>query len=208
MYLLAIYSDVMTIHLRKGYAEMSETNKPPLFLSMEFHTSFFPALLWRLLHPKKRKYESTFAGHIRLELPVMAIASIVLGVYGFSAAIGSGSIIGWVCGTAGLGVFSYLLINSIRSVRGMRPSFDYFRTIIFLFFVFLGLTIGLEMGNAYRVSYGFKLIFGIAGLSLGYISGILGGFWVQCLGWMASLLDVIALVAISGMVILDIVLLM
>lgn len=186
---------------------MNETNKPPPLFSLEFHTSFFPALLWRLLHPKKRKYESTFDGHIRLELPVMAIVSIILGVYGFSAAIGSGSIIGWVCGTAGLGGFCYLLTVSIRSARGMRPSFDYFRTIVFLFLVFLGLTLGLEMGNVYHLPYGLKLISGLAGLILGYTAGIFGGLWVQYLGWMASLLDLIALVAIAGMVILDIVLL-
>lgn len=189
-------------------AEMNETSKQPLFFSLEFHTSFFPAMLWRLLHPKKRKYESTFASHIRLELPVMAIVSIILGVYGFSAAIGSGSIIGWVCGIAGLGGFCYLLIASIRSVRGIRPSFDYFRTIVFLFFVFLGLTIGLETGYVYRLPYGLKLISGLAGLIFGYIAGIFGGLWVQRLGWMASLLEVIALAAISGLVILDIVLLM
>jgi hypothetical protein len=72
--------------------------------------------------------------HIRLELPVMVIVSIVLVIYGFSAAIGSGSIIGWACGIAGLGGFSYLLIVSIRSAMGMRHSFEYFRVIIFFLF--------------------------------------------------------------------------
>ncbi len=187
---------------------MDEKNKHPRFFSLDFHVKFFPALLWRLLHPKKRRYESTFAGRISLELPALAVVSIILGIYGFSAAIGSGSAIGWVCGIAGLGGFSYLLTASIRSTTGTRPSFEYFRTIVFLFFVLLGLTIGLEMGNAYRLPYGLTLITGLSGLILGYVAGIYGGLWVQCLGWMASLLDLIALVGIVGMAILDIALLM
>lgn len=187
---------------------MNETNNPPPLFSLEFHTSFFPALLWRLLHPKNRRYESTFAGHISLELPVMVIVFIILGIYGFSTVIGSGSIIGWVCGIVGLGGFSYLLTGSIRSTTEIRPSFDYFRTIVFLFFVFLGLTIGLEIGNVCRLPYGLKLVAGLSGLILGYIVGIFGGLWVQYLGWMASLLDLIAIAAIAGMVVLDIVFLM
>ncbi|MDP2863068.1 MAG: hypothetical protein Q8N95_09780 [Desulfobacterales bacterium] len=126
---------------------------------------------------------------------------------GFSAAIGTGSIIGWVCGTVGLGGFCCLLTVSIRSALGMRPSFDYFRTIVFLFLVFLGLTIGLEMGNVYRLPYGLKLIVGLLGLILGYVAGIFGGLWVQYLGWMASLLDIFAITAIAVMVIFDILLL-
>jgi hypothetical protein len=189
-------------------AEMNEPNKPPPFFSLKFHTSFFPALLRRRLHPKKRSYESTFAGHISLELPVLAIVSIMLGIFGFTAAFASGSMIGWICGILGLGGFVYLLTGSIRSVWGIRPSFDYFRTIIFLFFLFIGLTIGLGMGNIYRAPYGIRLISGLAGLTLGYIAGIIGGLWIQRLGWMASLLDIVALAAVAGMIVLDIILLL
>jgi len=206
--LSALHSDVTIMYCGKGAVEMKETNELPSFFSLAFHTSFFPALLWRLLHPKNRRYESTFSGHISLELPVLAIISIVLGIYGFSAVLGSGSIIGWVCGILGLGGFVYLLTGSIRSVWGMRPSFDHFRTIIFLFCVVLGLTIGLEMGNVYRAPYGMKIISGLTGLILGYLLGIVGGLWVQRLGWMAILLDIIALAAIAGMIVLDIILLL
>ena len=52
---------------------MNGIKEPPGFLSLEFHTKFFPALLWRLLRPQKREYESTFAGHITLEYPVLTV---------------------------------------------------------------------------------------------------------------------------------------
>lgn len=186
---------------------MNETNKPPMFFSLEFHTSFFPALLRRLLHPEKRKYESTFAGHIALEYPVLAVISIIAGIYGTASALGSGSIIGWVCGVIGSGGFLYLLISSIRSCRKIDPSFEYFRVIIFLFFVILGINIGLEVGTIYHLSHGFRIITVLAGFIMGYIAGIAGGFWSQYLGWIASLLDIIAIMAIAGMVFIDILLL-
>ena len=186
---------------------MNETSKPPLFFSLEFHTSFFPALLLRLLHPKKRKNESTFAGHIALEYPIFAVISIVTGVYGMIAALDSGSIIGWVCGILGLGGFIYFLYSSIRSRKQIRPSFEYFRVTIFFFFVILGITIGLEIGTVYHLSYGNRIIVVLAGLVLGYVSGIGGGLWVQYLGWIASLLDILGIMAIAGMVFFDILLL-
>ena len=187
---------------------MEEKSTTPPFFSVDFHVKFFPALLLRLLHSQNRKYESTFAGHISLELPVMTVVSLALGIYGFATVIGSGTILGWVCGIAGLGGFSYLLTSSIRSTLGMHPSFDYFRTIIFLFFVFLGFTIGLEMGFVYHSASGIKFIVSLTGLILGYVTGIFAGLWVQKLGWMASLLDIIAIAVIAGMIVLDIVILM
>ena len=187
--------------------EMDENSKSPPFFSLDFHIKFFPALLWRLLHPKNRRYASTFAGHISLELPVMAVVSIILGIYGFSAAIGSGSIIGWVCGILGLCGFIYLLINSIRSSKDQKPSFEYFRIVIFFFFAILGITTGLSVGTIYHFGYGMTIITGLAGLIPGYIVGVFGGIYAKYLGWMASLLDIIALAAIAGMIVLDIVML-
>lgn len=186
---------------------MNETNKPPRFFSLEFHTSFFPALLGRVLHPEKRKHESIFAGHIALEYPVLAAISIITGVYGMIEIIDSGSITGWVCAILGSGGFIYFLCNSIHSGVQIRPSFENFRAIIFFFFMILGMTIGLEIGIVCKISDGFRIIPALAGLFLGYFSGIGGGLWVQKLGWMASLLDIIGVMAIAGMVIFDIFLL-
>lgn len=186
---------------------MDENSKSPRFFSLDFHIKFFPALLWRLLHLKNRRYESTFAGHISLELPVMVIVSIILVIYGFLAAIGSGSIIGWICGILGSGGFIYLLVSSIRSCKPIRLSFEYFRVIIFFFFVIFGINIGLEIGIVYHLSYGFRIIAALAGFALGYVAGIGGGLWIQYLGWIASLLDILAITAIAGMVLFDILLL-
>jgi len=183
---------------------MNETNKQPLFFSLEFHTSFFPALLWRVLHPKKRKHESIFAGHIALEYPVLAVISIITGIYGMVEIFDSGLIIGWACGIIGLGGFIYFLCNSIHSRMQIRPSFEYFRVIIFFFFVILGITIGMEIGIAYHLSYGLRIILLLAGFLLGYLSGIGGGLWIQYLGWIASLLDVLGIMSIVGMIFFDI----
>lgn len=123
------------------------------------------------------------------------------------AALDSGSIIGWVCGILGLGGFIYFLYSSIRSRKQIHPSFEYFRVIIFFLFVLLGITIGLEIGTVYHLSYGNRIIVVLAGLVLGYVSGIGGGLWVQYLGWIASLLDILGIMAIAGMVFFDILLL-
>jgi hypothetical protein len=181
---------------------------PPHFFSWDFHLRFFPALLWHLLHPKNKRAESIFAGHISLELPVMVISSIILGIYGFLVAIGSGSIIGWICGILGLCGFIYLLTDSIRSGKDHKPSFEYFSVSIFLFLTVLGITTGLALGIIYHFSYGVKIITGLAGCITGYIIGTIGGIYVQYLGWMTSLLDFLALAAIAGMILVDIVMLM
>ncbi|MBM4272404.1 MAG: hypothetical protein FJ139_09680 [Deltaproteobacteria bacterium] len=147
---------------------MNGIKEPPGFL---FHTKFFPALLWRLIRPEKREYESTFAGHIALEYVVLTVISIAVSVFGFAAALGTGSI-------------------------------------IFLFFVFIGITTGLAIATGYHFGYGLKVAAGVAGLFSGYVTGIYAGLWVQYLGWMAALLDIIALAAIAGMIILDIIMLL
>jgi len=185
---------------------MEETSESPRFFSLDFHLKFFPALLRRLL--QSRKYESTFAGHISLELPVLAVVSLILAIYGVAAVTGSGSVLAWVCGIVGVGGFGFLFVGSIRSGVEHRPSFDHFRVIVFLFFVFLGLTIGLFVGSVYRWPYEFRLAAGFAGLIVGYAAGIGGGLWIQYLGWMASLLEMVMLAAIAGLVIVDILLLL
>ena len=107
-----------------------------------------------------------------------------------------------------MGGFLYLVFDSIRSRKGYRPSFEYFRTIIFLFFVFIGITTGLAIATGYHFGYGLKVAAGVAGLFLGYVTVIYAGLWVQYLGWMAALLDIIAVAAIAGMIILDIIMLL
>ena len=59
----------------------------------------------------------------------------------------------------------------------------------------------------FAARYGVTVITGLAGFIPGYIAGVFGGIYAQYLGWMASLLDIIALAAIAGMTVLDIVML-
>jgi hypothetical protein len=73
--------------------------------------------------------------------------------------------------------------------------------------VILGINIGIEIGTVYHLSYEFRIITVLARFVLGYVSGIGGGLWVQHLGWIASLLDILAITATAVMVFFDILLL-
>jgi len=45
-------------------------------------------------------------------------------------------------------------------------------------------------------------------LLIGYLAGVFGGLWIQRLGWIAFLFRVLAMPAIPGMIILDIIMLL
>ncbi len=181
---------------------------PPKFLSFDFHLKFFPSLLWRRVRPSEEKYRSPFAGHLPLEFTIVTFLSVGAAVWGFTAACEKGSISGWIFGILGSAVFVALLINSIVSSAGTPPTYESFRVEIFLFLVFLGVTAGLMLGRLGFSHSGWKLMLcGFAGLFPGYGAGILGGLWIQRLGWMSAFLDYLALVAIPGLVIVDIIML-
>lgn len=186
---------------------MTDTNKPPGFFSIEFHKDFFPALLWRQLRPKKDEYQSPFSNHIPIEFTILTVLSVFSGAFGFASALSSGSAVGWIFGILGLSVFLMLLIKSIHSEKGHRPSFENFRTAIFLFFVFLGITLGLTTGIIYQLTFWQKVLTGVAGFFAGYTAGIFAGLYIQRLGWIGALFDMLAFAAIAGMVILDIIML-
>jgi hypothetical protein len=187
--------------------DMGETEKvtrslTPKFLSLEFHTRFFPALLWQRLGSKGQG-RTGFGPPT--EFPIVFVICIVLIVIGLPMAIDDGSFIGWViAGLGGAGML-FLIINSIAS-RGNPPDYDAFLPGIFFFFVTLGLTAGIFTGFLeHSASLGMAL--GGAGLVAGYLLGILGGLYLQYLGWMAVLVNGLAWMAVIGMLGLDLVLL-
>jgi tryptophan-rich sensory protein len=186
---------------------MDTSNEKPRFLSLVFHLNFFPSLLWRQLRQKGDEYQPSFSNHVPIEFTVLTVVSIAAGAFGFVSAFSTGSATGWIFGIAGLGIFLALLIKSIHSEKGHRPSFENFRTAIFLFFIFLGITIGLTAGIIYQLTFWQKILTGTTGLFAGYTAGIFAGLHIQRLGWIGRLFDVLALAAIAGMVILDIVML-
>ena len=79
----------------------------------------------------------------------------------------------------------------MSSQGGERPTYDDFLMGIFLFFVSLGFFIGIPVGMS-RHSFWLGLLASLGGLVGGYILGILSGLWMQRLGWLAVILNMLA----------------
>jgi hypothetical protein len=177
---------------------------PARFLSVEFHTRFFPAFLWGRLRHKQRA-GSGFNSF--LELYLVLTICVVLVAIGVPAALSHRPITGWIMsGTGAAGILA-LLVYSILSRRGEPPSYDGFLIGFFFFFVVFGLSAGIFIGALEHYPLFQCLLTGGAGLLAGYVMGILAGFGLQYIGWMAAILDPLAGLMVFGMLIVDLVLL-
>jgi hypothetical protein len=180
-------------------------DKPPKLLSVEFHTRFFPALLWRRYRPAHQARSGFFSSSFVRDLAVTGC--IVLVAIGFPTALSRGILAGWIAGGIGAAGILAMLVHSIASRRGEPPSWDGFLVGFFFFF----LTAGLSTGILFSTLDHYLLVHGLlacaAGLIAGYVLGILAGFVMQYLGWLASILDQIVVLAILGLLVLDLVLL-
>jgi len=181
-----------------------QTDAPPKLLSIEFHTRFFPAFLWRRFRSKEQR-GSGF--HSPFELYIVLAVCIVLVALGAPSALSQGSIGGWIaCGLGAAGLIA-MIIHSVASSWGRRPSYEDFLAGCFFFFVTLGLTAGIFTSSLNHYPFYLSLLICIAGLVIGYIIGILAGLGLQYLGWLAVIFNGLAFLAIIGMVVLDLVLL-
>ena len=181
-----------------------KTDVSPKFLSVEFHTRFFPALLRGLLRSKQQETRSGF--NTSIELYIALTACVVLVTLGVPSALSNESIAGWIAGGVGIAGSLAMIVHSISSRRGAPPSYDCFLIGIFFFFVFVGLTGGIFFSTLEHYHLLYRLQIGATGLIAGYMLGILAGFWMQYLGWLAAILDKVAGLAVLGMLVLDIVL--
>jgi hypothetical protein len=177
--------------------------KTPEFLSFEFHIHYFPGILLNRLRPGRisgRGFPST------MERQIVLAVCIILLAFGIPAAMSSNSIPGWIA--AGIGAVGTvaLIINSVLSRRGEPPSYNDFLAGVFFFFVFLGITSGIFVGTLEH-SFFLGLMTGLAGFIAGYLIGILAGLWLQYLGWLSVIVNIIAGLAIAGMLVVDLVLL-
>jgi len=175
----------------------------PKFLSLEFHTRYFPGILVSRMRPGGRTgtgFPSTMEHHI-----VLAVCIILL-AFGIPSAVSSGSIIGWVTGGIGAAGTIALVINSVFSRTKEPPSYEGFLAGVFLFFVFLGITGGVFVGTLEH-SLSLGLLAGSAGLVTGYLLGILAGLWLQYLGWLSAAVKGLAGLAAVGMLSVDLMLL-
>jgi hypothetical protein len=176
--------------------------KQPRFFSLKFHTHFFPVLLWRRLRHKERS-GTTF---VPLENYLVIAICVVLTAIGLPHALNHHSIIAWLSVGIGVAGIVTLAIASICS-RNESPSYVDFLFGIFYFLVILGITAGIFAGSLEH-SFSLGLLASAAGLVLGYVLGIFAGLWLQYLGLLAVVLNVLAFPAIIGLVVLDLVLLL
>ncbi|MRR15630.1 MAG: hypothetical protein EG826_04130 [Deltaproteobacteria bacterium] len=181
-----------------------QIDAPPKVWSIEFHIRFFPVFLWR----RFRSQEQRGTGfHSPVELYIVLAVCIVLIVVGAPSALSRGSIGGWIaCGLGAAGAIA-LVIHSIASAWGGRPSYEDFLAGCFLFFIALGLTVGIFVSSLNHYSFFASLLLCLAGLIIGYMIGLAAGFGLQYLGWLAVLVNGAAYLAIIGMVVVDLVLL-
>ena len=84
-----------------------------------------------------------------------------------------------------------LLVSSVRSQWGTRPTYDDFLAGIFFFFVSLGILLGIPVGISHR-SFLLGACVSLAGLVAGYVLGIFSGLWAQRIGWMALAVNALA----------------
>jgi hypothetical protein len=173
----------------------------PRFCSIAFHTRYFPALLWSRLRPRKR----TGTTFVPTEFYIAFMICVVLVVVGLPGAINKHFIIGWVVSCTGFVGMLALFVSSIWS-RKRAPDYAGFLFGVFFSFVMLGLSAGIFAG-ALEHSLGLGLLGSLAGLVLGYVVGICAGLWFQYLGWIAVWLDILAGLAIIGMIVVDLMLL-
>lgn len=176
-------------------------NTYPTFLSLKFHTRFFPALLFGRLKPGRVEgvgFTST------LHWCVLFFICLILIVIGVPNALVHKSIIGWIVSIIGAAGVIFLFIGSILSFRGNKPTYDDFLTGIFIFFPSLGLSAGIFTGSLEHAFWK-GLLIGSVGVIVGYIIGILSGLWFQYLGWIAGLLNYAAYLAAFGMLFVDLV---
>ena len=173
--------------------------------TLEFHTKFFPRLLWSRLRPQKKEQgRACFGPNIEL-MGLLALCGMLIAI-GIPLAVNRGSVVGWALIFLGIAGILAILVFSIFAQLGTKPSYDNFLIGVFFFFVFLGLTVGLFIGQQEHWPFWGLLGRGVLGLFIGYIVGIFAGFWFQCFGWAAFLVDMAAGLMIIGMIIVDMVL--
>jgi hypothetical protein len=181
-----------------------QSDAPPKLWSLDFHARYFPAFLWRRFRSKERRgsgFNSPF------ELYIVLAVCIILAAMGAPSALSHGSIAGWAAFGIGAAGLLAMIIHSVASSWGRRPSYDDFLAGCFFFFVILGLTAGIFTSSFNHHSFFPGLLLCLAGLIIGYALGILAGLGLQYLGWLAVALNGLAYPAIIGMVVLDLVLL-
>ncbi len=192
------------VHMVTVKGDNMVDSNPPRFLSVEFHARFFPAFLWSRIRPNQES-KSGFSSFTEFYI-ALAVCTILIAI-GVPAGLSQGSIVGWIASGIGMAGILALLVMSISSRWGESPSYAGFLVGFFFFFVFAGLSAGIFISTLEHYTLFHGLLTGVAGLSAGYVLGILAGFGLQYIGWLAAMLDPLVGLAVAGLIVVDIVLL-
>jgi hypothetical protein len=177
-------------HEQKGATAVTDDPVHPRFFSLRFHTVFFPSVLRDRVFRKKRQNEgATFTS--TLEMMVCLAVCLILAIIGIPSAWTEKSVIGWVMTIIGLGGIVALLGASVGAQWGERPRYESFLAWVFFFFLALGLFVGIPVGMESHSAW-LGVATSVGGLILGYIVGVLAGLRLQHLGWVATILNLIA----------------
>ncbi len=170
---------------------MTADTVPPKFLSLDFHARFFPGLLRDRFLPRKNRETPGTTFTSTTEMIVMLAGCLILAAIGIPTAVSRGSIVGWILTALGVGGTILLFILSVAAQWGHRPSYDDFLAGIFFFFVSLGVPVGVAVGLETHSPW-LGILAGLAGLLGGYVLGILAGLRLQHLGWIATIVNMLA----------------
>lgn len=166
---------------------MAAEEHNPRFLSLRYHTVFFPSVLTRCTFRTKRS-EGATSFTSNLEMMVCLAVCAILSIVGLPSAITGKSVVGWIMTVVGGGGIILLLAISIGAQWGSRPSYSTFLAWVFFFFVSLGLFVGIPVGMDHH-SFLIGAATSLCGLIVGYSVGIFAGLQLQRLGWLAVALN-------------------
>lgn len=126
-----------------------------------------------------------------MEMMIALALCLILAGVGIPLALSKGSIIGWILSIIGVGGGAVLLISSVATQWGNRPTYSDFLMGIYFLFVSLGIFVGIPVGMD-KHSPWLGVLTSLAGLLVGYVLGIFAGFRLQHLGWIAVPIDMLA----------------
>lgn len=182
---------------------MDNQSRPaPSMLSAEFHLRFFPALLFSRFGNNVAASRTSFVSDSFMQSVLVlygAIAAAVAGVWllpGFA---------GWLLLALAAACVLYVVVISILEARGLEPTYEGFLFPFFFMCLALGLATGALIGLGEPTVV--RLVYGCAGLALGYWAGLLVGLHGQRIGFFAVLMYPFAVAAAGGILLTAILLL-
>lgn len=171
-------------------------------LSAEFHLRFFPALLYSRFGNKVAASRTSFVSARFMQCVLVLIVAIAAAFAGVSLLPGFA---GWLLLTVAAACVLYVVVISILEARGLEPTYEGFLFPFFFVCLALGLATGALIGLGEPTVV--RLVYGCAGLALGYWAGLLTGLHGQRIGFLAVLLYPFAVAAAGGILLTAILLL-